>query len=100
MTTAFNMSMKNAPTSGTTRNATWETPCRCVMAVMFAMAVGVAPRPKPMNPAADHGGVVVAAEHAEHHQHRERDDQDNLHANQHQQRAGEIGQCPELHAHE
>ena len=33
------------------RNATWEAPCRWVMAVMLAMAVGVAPRPNPMNPA-------------------------------------------------
>ena len=34
-------SRKNAPTSGTTRNATGDAPCFCVTAVMFAMAVGV-----------------------------------------------------------
>ena len=28
MTTAFKRSRKNAPTSGTARNATWEAPCR------------------------------------------------------------------------
>ena len=44
------MSMKNAPTSGTMRNATCEGPWRWVTAVMFAIAVGVAPRPKPMKP--------------------------------------------------
>lgn len=49
--TAFAISMKNAPTSGTMRNATCEGPCRWVTAVMLAIAVGVAPRPKPMKPA-------------------------------------------------
>ncbi len=51
MTTVFSRSMKNAPTSGTTRNATCEAPWRWVTAVMFAIAVGVAPSPKPMKPA-------------------------------------------------
>lgn len=47
ITTALMMSMKKAPTMGTTRKARWEGPKRWVMACMLAMAVGVAPRPKP-----------------------------------------------------
>ena len=35
------------PDSGTTRNATYKAPWRSVTAAMFAIAVGVAPRPKP-----------------------------------------------------
>ncbi|SEI25705.1 hypothetical protein SAMN05192544_106117 [Paraburkholderia hospita] len=47
MTIAFAISMKNAPTIGTTRKARWDGPNRSVMACMFAIAVGVAPGPKP-----------------------------------------------------
>ena len=47
ITSAFAKSMKKAPMSGTTRNAWGEGPWRCVTASMFAMAVGVAPIPKP-----------------------------------------------------
>ena len=41
------MSMKNAPTRGTTTNAFGDAPNLAVTAVMLAIAVGVAPRPNP-----------------------------------------------------
>src|SRR5258706_7237056 len=46
-TIALEMSTKNAPTSGTTRNERGEAPYFLVVAVMMAMAVGVAPRASP-----------------------------------------------------
>lgn len=47
MTITLTISMKNAPTIGTTRNARWDGPNLSVTACIFAIAVGVAPRPKP-----------------------------------------------------
>ncbi len=51
MTRAFKISMKKAPTSGTTRKAFGDGPKRLVTASMLAIAMGVAPRPRPTNPA-------------------------------------------------
>ena len=61
MTTVLTMSRKNAPTSGTTMNATCDAPWRCVTAVMFAIAVGVAPRPNPISPAQMTAAYVLIA---------------------------------------
>ncbi|CAB3750317.1 hypothetical protein LMG29660_01245 [Burkholderia puraquae] len=44
------MSMKNVLTIGTIRNAMHDGPRRAVAACMFAIAVGVASRPKPQWP--------------------------------------------------
>ena len=48
---AFVISTKKAPTRGSTKNAFGEAPNFSVTAVIFAIAVGVAPNPKPANPA-------------------------------------------------
>jgi len=42
------ISIKNAPTNGTTRNALCDPPNLLVIAVMLAIAVGVAPKPRPI----------------------------------------------------
>lgn len=47
ITSALTISIKNAPTIGTTGNAMCDGPKRSVIACMLAIAVGVAPRPKP-----------------------------------------------------
>lgn len=49
--TALMMSTKKAPTKGTIKKALCESPNFCVMACMFATAVGVAPMPNPQWPA-------------------------------------------------
>ena len=51
MINAFDMSTKKAPIRGTTRNAFGDAPNFFVTAVIFAIAVGVAPNPKPAYPA-------------------------------------------------
>lgn len=43
--------MKNAPTRGTTKNALGDAPNFFVIAVILAIAVGVAPNPNPAYPA-------------------------------------------------
>src|SRR6185503_6646679 len=50
MTSAFRISMKNAPTIGTMRKASAEAPCRTVTAFMMASAQAVEDRPKPIWP--------------------------------------------------
>ena len=52
MVKALAISMKKAPTIGTMRKATCDGPNRSVTACILAMAVGVAPSPKPQCPAA------------------------------------------------
>ena len=52
ITIALAISMKKAPTIGTMRKASFDGPKRLVSACMLAIAVGVAPRPKPQWPAA------------------------------------------------
>ncbi|KFJ97692.1 hypothetical protein BF23_21710 [Klebsiella variicola] len=52
ITSALTMSIKNAPTIGTTRKAICDGPKRSVIACILAIAVGVAPRPNPQWPAA------------------------------------------------
>ena len=47
---ALAMSTKNAPTSGTTMNDRGLAPCALVIAVMTAIAVGVAPMDRPKYP--------------------------------------------------
>ena len=56
MSDALKKSMKSAPTSGTIMKETGEGPNFFVMACMLATALGVAPIPKPQNPA-----LIVAA---------------------------------------
>src|SRR5471032_384769 len=52
MTIALAISIKNAPTIGTTKKARCDGPKRLVMACILAIAVGVAHSPKPQCPAA------------------------------------------------
>ena len=52
MITALKKSMKSEPTSGITKNAFTDGPLTAVNACMLAMALGVAPMPKPQWPAA------------------------------------------------
>ena len=49
---AFVKSIKKAPTIGTTKNAFAAYPYLEDTACMFTSALGVAPKPKPINPAA------------------------------------------------
>ena len=51
MINALLISTKNAPTKGNMINAVGAGPCALVTAVIFAIAVGVAPRANPPNPA-------------------------------------------------
>jgi hypothetical protein len=51
MISALRRSMKKAPTRGITRKALKEGPYFAVIAFMLAIATGVAPRPRPVNPA-------------------------------------------------
>ena len=51
ITRAFSRSIKKAPTSGMTRKALKDGPYLPVIALMLAIATGVAPIPKPQNPA-------------------------------------------------
>ena len=47
MMRAFEISIKKAPTKGMTRKAIGDAPNFCVIASILAMAVGVAPKPRP-----------------------------------------------------
>ena len=51
ITNEFVISTKKAATKGKIMNAKGAGPCDFVTAVMFAIAVGVAPKAKPPNPA-------------------------------------------------
>ena len=60
------ISTKNAPTSGTTRNERGDALHFLVVAVMMAIAVGVAPMAIPEVPGGGDRGVVGAAQQPEH----------------------------------
>jgi hypothetical protein len=64
ITIALAMSMKNAPTIGTTRKTRWEGPKRSVMAYMLAIAGGRSAEAKAAMPGGEHRRIVVATHHA------------------------------------
>ena len=86
--------MKNAPTSGTTRNATWEAPWRWVTRGHVRHRGRRGAEPEPDEACADHRSVVVAAERPEDHEQREQDRERELQAEQREERAGEIARAP------
>ena len=99
ITTALMMSMKKAPTMGTTRKARWEGPKRWVMACMLAMAVGGGAEAEAAVTRRQHGRIIVAPhdpegdEDGERHGHR-------LHGQQDEDGQGQACQLPQPEAHQ